>query len=61
MHPRRPPEVGAAIKPGQHLFACLLAVTNYRAGARRSQIPVMFIMNDEDVWDGGGLGAAAAC
>jgi hypothetical protein len=46
-----PPELVAQIKPGQGLYSCLFTLTNYQTNAR-AEVPIMFVMKDEEAWDG---------
>lgn len=44
-----PPELVAQIKPEQSAYVCLFTMTNYQSGTR-TESPVMFIMQDNEVW-----------
>ena len=46
-----PPEVIAQIKPGQDLYTCRFTLISYQASIRKAGVPMMFVMNDHQVWD----------
>ena len=56
-HPGRPhlghlpPEAVAQLKPGQGLYAGRLTLISYQASIRKAGVPMMFVMNDHEVWD----------
>jgi len=45
------PEAVAQIKPGQDLYACRFTLISYQASIRKAGVPMMFVMNDHEVWD----------
>jgi predicted secreted hydrolase len=46
-----PPDVIAQIKPGQDLYTCRFTLISYQASIRKAGVPMMFVMNDQEVWD----------
>jgi hypothetical protein len=46
-----PPHVVPQITPGQGLYACRLTLISYQASIRRAGVPMVFVMNDHEVWD----------
>jgi hypothetical protein len=43
--------VAAQIKPGQSLYAGRLTLISYQASIRKTRVPMVFVMDDHDVWD----------
>jgi CrtC N-terminal lipocalin domain len=46
-----PPQVIAQIRPGQGLYAGRFTLISYQASIRKAGVPVVFVLNDREVWD----------
>lgn len=46
-----PPQVIAQIKPGQGLYAGRFTLISNEASIRKAGVPIVFVMNDDEVWD----------
>jgi predicted secreted hydrolase len=46
-----PAQVVAQIKPGQGVYTCQFTLISYQASIRTAGVPMVFVMNDHQVWD----------